>query len=932
MAPEFRLLGSIEARVDDQPLALGPHRQRCLLAALLVEANQPVTADQLVDRVWADRAPLRALPNVRTYLTRLRRALAPAGVVIGRRSGGYVCSLDALAVDLHYFQHLIAVARTADDEGDAERSLERALGLWRGEPFAGLDTPWFNAWRQRLEDERMTAELDHADLLLRHGRHADLLTNLAARAAGRPLDERLAGQYLLALYRSGRQADALEHYHRLARRLADELGAVPSPPLRELHQRILTSDATLLESGPAVPVPVPRQLPPAPAHFTGRDDELAALSAAMDDAAEAGGTAVILAIAGAGGIGKTWLALRWAHEHLGRFPDGQLFVDLRGFSPDGQPMPGEVAVRGFLDAFGVDPTQIPLEAPVQAARYRSLVADKRLLIVLDNAADASQVAPLLPSSSGVTVLVTSRNQLPGLVTAYGARHIPVGVLSDRDARALLTARLGAARVAAEPAAVEELLACCGGYPLALSIVAGRGHTHPHLPLATLATELREAGLSALDQDDPAASLPSVLSWSYRTLTAEQARVFGLLALAPGPDISLAAAVSLTGLPVVGTRTVLRALELASLLSQDSTGRYRMHDLLRRFATDHAPRDQLLPSLQRVIDFYVHTAYTGDQLLDRHRVPIHLDPPTPGSQSQPLPDFAAAMEWFETESANLMAAQRAAAEHRRHKAVWQLAWTLSTFRYRQGYLHDNLLACRTGLAAADQLDDPAARILARLQLGRACVLVGHHNEALDHLHQAVSLAENTENLFNLAHAHHMLAWAMTKGKQYSTALTHASKALDLFTAVGAPIWEASALNLAGWCAARLGNHEQARARCEAALALHRSHNDLDGIAATLDNLGYIAHNTGNPTLAISHYQQSLALHRELRNTYEIAAILDQLGYPLLAINQHHQARTAWKEALKLYQAQHRTTDIQRLQQQLHALDHVDGDEKAGAQSQ
>ncbi len=246
MAPEFRLLGSIEALVDDMPLALGPPRQRCVLAALLVDANQPVTADQLLERVWADRAPLRALPTLRTYLARLRRAVAPAGVVIGRRSGGYVCLLDALAVDVHSFRHLITLARTTDDENEAERLFERALELWRGEPFAGQDTPWFNAWRQRLEDERATAELDQADLLLRHGRHGDLLTSLGARTADRPLDERLAGQYLLALYRSGRQADALEHYQRLALRLADELGTDPSSPLRELHQRILASDATLL--------------------------------------------------------------------------------------------------------------------------------------------------------------------------------------------------------------------------------------------------------------------------------------------------------------------------------------------------------------------------------------------------------------------------------------------------------------------------------------------------------------------------------------------------------------------------------------------------------------------------------------------------------------------------------------------------------------
>jgi DNA-binding SARP family transcriptional activator len=845
--PEFRLLGGIEACVDDQPLALGPSRQRCVLAALLVEPNQPVTADQLVDRVWADRAPLRVLPTMRTYLARLRRVLAPVGVVIGRRSGGYVCALDALAVDVHRFRHLITVARTADDEHEAARLLERALALWHGEPFAGLDTPWFNAWRQQWEDDRTTAELDHADLLLRHGRHSDLLSSLAARTATRPLDERLAGQYLLALYRSGRQADALEHYRSLAVRLADELGTDPSPPLRELHRRILTSDVTLLESRPPTSMPVPRQLPPAPAHFTGRADELAALSL-VEHAAEAGGPVVISAMAGAGGMGKTWLALRWAHQHLDRFPDGQLFVDLRGFSSDNQPMLVNVAVRGFLDAFGIDSAQIPVEAQSQAALYRSLVADKRLLIVLDNAADTGQIVPLLPGSPTVAVLVTSRNQLSGLVTAHGARHIPVDVLSDHEARNLLTARLGTVRVAAEPEAVDELLTYCGGYPLALSIIAGRAQTHPRLALATLAAELREAGLNALNDNDPAASLPSVLSWSYHALADQHARVFGLLATAPGPDINLAAATSLSGLPVEETRTVLRELEQASLLSQNSTGRYRMHDLVRRFATERAHRDQPEPdrdaALHRVIDFYLRTAHFADQLLDPYRVPIHLDPPAHGCQPQPLPGFAAAVEWFETENACLRATQQAASTHSWHQAVWQLAWTVATFRHRQGRLHDNLLACRAGLDAADQLAEPMARTLARFQLGRACVLVGHHSEALVHLRQALSLAESTHDLPNTAHAHHILAWAMANQKRYRPALKHASTALDLFTAAGQPIWTAGALNQVGWCAAQLGDHEQARVRCEAALELHRGHNDHDGIATTLDNLGYIAHNTGN----------------------------------------------------------------------------------------
>jgi tetratricopeptide (TPR) repeat protein len=321
----------------------------------------------------------------------------------------------------------------------------------------------------------------------------------------------------------------------------------------------------------------------------------------------------------------------------------------------------------------------------------------------------------------------------------------------------------------------------------------------------------------------------------------------------------------------------------------------------------------------VIDYYLHTAHTGDQLLDPHRIPIHLDPPAHGCQPELLPDFAATMEWFETENACLLATQKAAAERGRHQAVWQLAWIQSTFRYRQGYLHDNLVSCRTGLDAADQLADPLAQILARFQFGRSCVLTGRHSEALNHFRKALSLAENTRDQPNAAHAHHLIAWVMAQQNQYRMALSHAAKALSIFTAASQPIWKASALNQVGWCATQLGDHEQARANCEAALKLHRRHDDHDGVATTLDNLGYIAHNTGNHTLAITYYQQSLTLHRQLHNTYEVATVLDRLGHPLLAINQRHQARTTWQQALELYQAQHRTTDVHRIQQQLHTLD-------------
>lgn len=614
MAVEIALLGEMAVHVDGRPADPGPARQRCVLAALAVEAGRVVAVERVVERVWGMVPPRRARATLSSYVSRLRQVLAGGGARLAMRSGGYVLETAGTRVDLHRFRDLRARARAAGDDARTEELLAEAVGLWRGEALTGLDGGWAAAERERLRLERLAAEGDLVDARLRLGAGEELLAELAARAAEHPLDERVAGQYILALYRAGRLAEALEHYRDVRARLVAELGADPGAALRELHQRVLAADPALVPasapppgagSANTGPVVAPRQLPAAPAPFVGRRDELDRLDAAVRAAAGGGATVVVSAIAGAGGIGKTWLALHWAHRHLDRFPDGQLFVDLRGFSPDAEPMNPAVAVRGFLDALGVDPARIPVDQHAQAALFRSMVAGKRMLLVVDNAADTTQVAPLLPGSPTCAVVVTSRNRLPGLITGHGAHLLPLDVLADGEARALLTDRLGAERVRAEPVAVAELIALCGGFPLALGIVAGHARTRPDLPLSALAAELRDLGLGALDDDDPTASLPAVLSWSHHALTAEQAAVFALLGAAPGPDIALPAAASLAGLPEVRARAVLRALERASLTVPDARGRHRMHDLIRRYATETPgllPEAARSAGLRRVVDF------------------------------------------------------------------------------------------------------------------------------------------------------------------------------------------------------------------------------------------------------------------------------------------------------------------------------------------
>ncbi|PSL54205.1 DNA-binding SARP family transcriptional activator [Saccharothrix carnea] len=905
MTAELRVLGEVELRVRGFRVEVGHARQRSVLVALVMDANRVVTVDRLLDRVWAQHVPHRARDVVRNYVSRLRRPLAEAGIAVERRSGGYVLHVDPDSVDVHRFHRLVDDARAATDDEHAAATFEQALGLWRGEAFAGLDTPWLDTVRQVLDQDRFGAEADRIDVELRRGGHAALLPTLRARATEHPLDERVAAQYMLALYRAGRQADALTEFDRVRTRLADEFGADPGPSLRSLHRQILTSAPSLTPTATA-PTPVPRQLPALPTSFAGRSAELDALDARPG---------AISTIGGPGGIGKTSLAVSWAYRHLDRFPDGQLFVDLRGFSPDSTPMDPAVAVRGFLTALGVEPSRVPSDAHAQAALYRSLVADRRMLVVLDNALDAAQVEPLLPGGGTCTVVVTSRSRPAGVITGHGARHLALDVLSDGEARELLTRRLGTSQVAAEPAAVAELTALGGGFPLVLSIIAGWAHTWPELSLSALAAELRDG---ALHDDDPTASLSTVLSWSHRALTTEQAAVFGLLGTAPGPDLSLAAAAALTGMPAASARAALRALEQVSLLTRDRAGRYRMHDLIRRYATDTSPA-HLSPSdqdaaLRRLADFYLHTARTGDALLEPGTSPFTLD----RSAGQPLGSRADALAWFEAEHASLLATQHAAAAHGWHEVVWRLAWTLKTFHHWRGHLYDDLESWRVALVAADHLGDPMAQALSHRFLGRAQIKVHRHEEALLHLEQARVLSERIGDRANLALAHQALAWAWELSGEDVRALEHAVRALELHTALDDRVREAGSLNNVGWYLARLGRYEEARSHCEAALVLQRGLDHRYGAAHTLDSLGYIHHRLGDYRAAVDHYEQALVLYRDVGYSYAEADTLDHLGASHAALGRHADARDAWQEALRLFRAQERTSDADRVQGDLDGL--------------
>ena len=651
---------------------------------------------------------------------------------------------------------------------------------------------------------------------------------------------------------------------------------------------------------------VPRQLPAAVADFTGRAAELRRLTRILDAAgADGPGTVVLSAIGGMAGVGKTALALHWAHQVAGRFPDGQLYVNLRGFDPSGTPVTAPEAVREFLNVLGVAPERVPASPEAQAGLYRSLVAGRRMLIVLDNARDERQVRPLLPASAGTLVLVTSRSQLTGLAAADGARLVSLDVLAAGEATELLATRVGYARAVAEPGAVNEIANLSACLPLAVAIAAARAAARPSLPLASLADELRDASgrLDALDAGDPAASVRAVFSWSVRHLSGEAARMFRLLGIHPGPDISGPAAASLAGCDPAAARRHLDELARARLVTEHLPGRYALHDLLRAYAAEQA-RDagseaERDAAIGRMLDHYLQTAAHAALLLNPSHEPVAVTSPAPGTAPEQPADHRHALTWFEEEHRVLPAALALAVSSGFDVHAWQLSWALTPFLQARGRWQEWAATQRTALAAATRLGDLAAQAVCSRLLAAACSDLGDYDESGRLFTASLTLYQRLGNRSGEAKVQLNLAVLADGQGRYADMLGHAEKALSLYQAIGDKASEAAALNNVGWTHCLLGNYEQARALCRQALALcaEVGHHWLEGYV--WDSLGYAEHHMGNLSEAAACYQRALSLHREAGDRFTEAEALTHLGETCQAAGQHAQARDAWQQALAIF---------------------------------
>jgi tetratricopeptide (TPR) repeat protein len=638
---------------------------------------------------------------------------------------------------------------------------------------------------------------------------------------------------------------------------------------------------------------IPAQLPSDVATFTGRAQHLADLDKLLPGHGPAGDTrdrttaVVISAIDGTAGVGKTALAVHWAHQVRDRFPDGQLYVNLRGFDPSGQILDPAVTVRGFLDAFEIPTQRIPADPDAQAALYRSLLVDKRMLIVLDNARDSAQVRPLLPGAPGCLVVVTSRNQLTSLIAATGAHPLTLDLLTHQEARDLLTHRLGPDRLAAEPGAIDEIITRCARLPLALTLVAARAALRPHTTLPVLAEQLRDSQQRwhTLAGDDPHTDLQAVFSWSYRSLSTPAARLFLLLGLHPGPDIGTPAAASLTALPTDEVRPLLAELTQANLLTEPIPGRHTLHDLLRAYATHLTHTEdsegQRHAATHRLLDHYLHTAYAANRLLQPTRDPITLTPPQPGVTPERPVDYQQAVDWFTAEYPVLLAVVDHAEITGFDTHTWQLVWTLTTFLHRRGHWQDQAATSRTALTAATRLADPTAQTRAYRGLAYAYTRLGRLDDAHTQLSHALDLATRADQT-EQAHTHQTLALLWTRRGDPTQGLDHARQSLDLFEAAGNQAGQADALNSVGWLHALLGDQEQALTYCQQALTLHQDLGYRGGQATTWDSLGYAHHHLGHHTEAVTCYHNAIDIYRDLGNRWEEADTLTRLG------DSHHGA--------------------------------------------
>jgi DNA-binding SARP family transcriptional activator/tetratricopeptide (TPR) repeat protein len=909
-----RVLGPLAAWRRGVSADLGPARQRAVLGLLAVRPDVALHRDAIVEALWDGEPPESAIKMVQGYVGRLRRQLDPGrspddrdGILVSAGTR-YQLHAEAGQLDVIAFHRLAGRAQVARRRGEVAAACElyaQALSMWQGMPLEDLDLLSGHPAVTGLVRRHSEVVTDFAETAIGAGLPDRVLPHLQALADSDPLDERAHAWLMLALAGTGQQAAALTVYDRSRRRLDERLGIGPSAELVRAHERVLRQEVPVARSGQTLAVagvrPVVYQLPGDVHAFTGRTDELAALDRVLA-AGQPRDTPVpvIIVVSGTAGVGKTALAVHWARRLMDRFPDGQLFADLRGYDPDRQPVPAAEVVAGFLRALGLADPEIPADIGERTAAFRSMLTGRQMLIVLDNASSADQIHGLLPGSPSCVVVVTSRDRLAGIVARHGALPFEIDVLPTADAVALLRVLVGD-RVDAEPDAANTLAAQCARLPLALRVAAELAVASPAVPLRALAHELddEQRRLEYLDAGgDPRTMVRSVFSWSFRHLPAAAARSFRLLGLHPGPDLDLYASMALTDTTPDQARATLDILTTAHLIRRSGDDRYGIHDLLRAYAVS-LPTDPGEPwsAMTRLLDYYLATAASAMEALapaERNRRPAA---PEAGS-SPSVSDPERARAWLDAERAALVAAIRHATQHGWPHHATRLAATLSRYLVTGGHNAEATTIYENALEAARRAGDRAAQATAMVNLAEVRWRLGQPGQE-ESSGQALAVFREIGDGVGEARAHGNLALLCWRRGKYAEASRHYELALALFCEIGDRAGEARALDNLGAICCRQGRYEQAASQHRQALAIFREIGDPIGQARALANLGCVRTRQHLREQAVGCLEDSLRLSRQNGDRAGEAEALSHLGAVHLSDGHTRQAEENYRQAIALF---------------------------------
>jgi DNA-binding SARP family transcriptional activator len=919
----FEVLGLLRVVRAGQEVDLGAAKQRAVLAVLLLARNTPVNRDQIISAVWGDAVPTSAVNLVQTYVAGLRRALEPSRArrapaeLLTSVGDGYLLRVEHGALDLDAFEMGVTEAarsRAAGDYANAARTLDDVLALWRAEPLGGVAGLFAEVERGRLVERRLAVLEERAELRLALGQGADLVAQLSSLVAEQPLRERAHGLLMRALCQADRQAEALNVYREARRVLVDELGVEPGPELRRLQQAVLAGDDPEPER-PVVPAPapapavesrptVPAQLPRAPVSLIGRDAELRRMDGLLADYPDGG---LVLVVSGPAGVGKTALAVHWAHRVREDFPDGQLYVDLHGYDPNQEPLDAGEVLNRFLRTLGVPVADTPVSVEERSALFRTLVADRRVIVMLDNVRGSTELLPLLPGSPSC-VVVTSRRRLVGLVAHAEARLVELDMLTPDAAVEVLgrVAGRGPTTGEGEVAALRRLAELCDGLPLALRIAAARLAVSPTLRVAELVAELDDehGRLAALDLEDGEGPVRAALDASRRALPPLPARLLALLGLHPGPDLTPLVVAAMAEVGVGEAQRALDALTAANLLSVGEPGRYGAHDLVRVYTRTLAGElrpEERREATGRMLDYYLHCADLADGLLPIGRGSVRVAPEHLPLAVPKLAGAAEAIAWLEGEQANLVAAADLAATGSDRAWLvhaWQLAYTLSRFFWLRTDNETLLRVTESALRAATELDDPEAKFVMLFNLGVALLQFRRYDEALARHREALEVSRASGDVDRQARALTTVANTLQDLGRLTESEAYYREALEVSRVAGSRWAEANAhhnlallylstqrfTEAATWLRVALRMYVEVDERCGESAC----HTDL---AAVLMEEGQfdeavISARTGLTVAsdAASPYHQALAHDR-------LATLFDRQGLP--------GAVSHWQRALALF---------------------------------